>query len=73
MFTECMSLNSSAFDRSMTVHIHLLISKERTFQVSLSGIKLTHLPVVPHIYVREIGITIDSDNGLSPGRRQTII
>ena len=33
---------------------------------------LTHLPLVPHICVNELG-SIGSDNGLSPIRRQAII
>ena len=32
--------------------------------------ELTHLPLVPHIYVN--GVSIDSGNGLSPVRRQAI-
>ena len=38
----------------------------------ISAILLTHLPLVPHICVSE-SVTIDSDNGLSPNRRQAII
>ena len=33
---------------------------------------LTHFPLVPHIYVSELG-QLGSDNGLSPVRRQTFI
>ena len=36
------------------------------------SILLTHLPLVSHICVRESGISIGSDNGLSPARRQAI-
>ena len=34
-------------------------------------LRLTHLPLVPHICVRELG-SISSDNGLSPVQRQAI-
>ena len=33
---------------------------------------LTHLPLVPHVCVKE-SVNIGSDNGLSPNRRQAII
>ena len=33
---------------------------------------LTHLPLVPHIYISELG-SIGSDNGLSPGWCQAMI
>ena len=34
---------------------------------------LTHLPLVPYIYASENWVSIGSDNGLSPIRRQAII
>ena len=41
--------------------------------VILLSYLLTHLPLVLHIYVSVNQVSIDSDNGLSPIRRQAII
>ena len=40
--------------------------------LNLSEIMLTHLPLVPHVYVSELPVSIGSDNGLSPIRCQAI-
>ena len=34
---------------------------------------ITHLPLVPYIYASVNRVSIGSDNGLSPSRRQAII
>ena len=58
------------FITSSLIHTLLAISNDRLFQIQYST--LTHWGRVTHICVGKLNI-IGSDNGLSPGRRQTII
>ena len=43
--TRCMSLNSNGSGRSVKVHINLIVAKQRSFRVSLSGMGLNCSPI----------------------------
>ena len=55
-------------------HYDVIVMTNLILQPHLPRVsELTHLPIVPHIYTSVNSVSIDSDNDMSPIRRQAII